>query len=66
MICFFFSFSLLDMFVHIRYNALVVCLLPITFDERSKDDLSFSATNSSRERAIECLKRAKIDNYKVS
>ena len=55
----------LTFFSHRRYNALAVCLLPITIDDRSKD---FSPSSSSyyRERAIECLKRAGIDNYKVS
>jgi hypothetical protein len=52
-------------FVHIRYNALVLCLLPITADDRSKE-LSLSSSTYSRDRAIECLKRAGIDNYKVS
>ena len=46
-----------------RYNALVVCLLPLTYDDRSKES-SFQSSN--RDRAIECLKRAGIDNYKVS
>ncbi|CAF2092420.1 unnamed protein product [Rotaria magnacalcarata] len=52
-----------DEFLH-RYNALVLCLLPITTDDRSKE-LSLSSLTFSRDRAIECLKRAGIDNYKV-
>lgn len=51
-------------FSHRRYNALAVCLLPITIDDRSKD-FSTSSSSHYRERAIECLKRAGIDNYKV-
>ena len=62
---FFFSSSTpLVCLLHPRYHALVVCLLPINGAERSKE-LSL-ATSYNRDRAIECLKRAKIDNYKVS
>lgn len=53
----FFFFS----FIHLRYNALLLCLLPVT---SSNDRLSSIST--SRDQAIECLKRAGIDNYKVS
>ena len=49
----------------VRYHALVLCLLPITVDDRSKE-LSLSSSTYNRDRAIECLKRAGIDNYKVS
>ena len=62
---FFFSSTPLFCLLHPRYHALVVCLLPISGgDERSKE-LSLTTTYN-RDRAIECLKRAKIDNYKVS
>ncbi len=59
------SFSYFFPFVHIRYNALAVCLLPITADDRSKE-LSLSSPAYNRDRAIKCLKRAGIDDYKVS
>ena len=52
-------------FIHIRYNALVLCLLPIIDDDRLKE-LSLSSVTHSRDRAIQCLERAGIGNYKVS
>lgn len=56
----FFSFSFID----VRYNALVLCLLPLSYTNDRLKELSTAST--SRDRAIECLKRAGIDNYKVS
>jgi hypothetical protein len=58
MTIFFFSF------IPIRYHTLVVCLLPITVKNRlKKTSLSLSYNH---DQVIECLKRAGIDNYKVS
>ncbi|CAF3727220.1 unnamed protein product [Adineta steineri] len=47
-----------------RYNALVLCVLPTTANDRSKE-LSLSSTTYNRDRSVECLKRAGIDDYKV-
>lgn len=58
-------FLLLSVFVHLRYNALALCVLPITANDRSKE-LSLLSSTYNRDRAIECLKRTGIDDYKVS
>lgn len=52
-------------FLHPRYNALALCVLPITDNDRSKE-LSLLSSTYNRDRAIECLKRTGIDDYKVS
>lgn len=55
-----------SLFICIRYNALVLCLLPLPNSNDRSKELSLSTASTSRDRAIECLKRAGIDNYKVS